>query len=228
MKKSLQDLQKAIRGEVVMSEELDKMYVSFLINQVPSIWAKTGYSSLKPLGSWFDDLDLRVKFVRSWIAEGEPLSFWMSAFFFPQGFLTGVLQNYARKRLVPIDTLTFSYEFSNTVEHSNIVVRPDVGVHCHGLYFDACAWDFEEGEITDAKLGNLNPQVPVIHFIPTENYEPNPRNYEIPVYKTSKRAGVLSTTGMSTNFVVPVYMPSRKEESYFIRRGAAMLLQLDQ
>lgn len=37
--------------------------------------------------------------------------------------------------------------------------------------------------------------MPVIHFKPMEDYKPDPDEYQAPLYKTSVRAGVLSTTG---------------------------------
>ena len=38
-----------------------------------------------------------------------PYSFWMSGFYFPQGFLTGVLQAHSRSYKIPIDTLSFKF-----------------------------------------------------------------------------------------------------------------------
>lgn len=69
---SLETLNKAIAGFVVMSEEMEKVYNSFLNNQVPSLWSSTAYPSLKPLGSWVKDLILRTTFVdvRKFIALG--------------------------------------------------------------------------------------------------------------------------------------------------------------
>jgi dynein heavy chain len=34
----------------------------------------------------------------------------MSGFYFPQGFLTGVLQTHARQYKIPIDTLSFKFK----------------------------------------------------------------------------------------------------------------------
>ena len=73
------------------------MFYDLLANRVPDNWKKVAYPSLKPLGSWMQDLKLRVGFLRDWLTEGAVNSYWMSSFFFPQGFLTGVLQEYARQ-----------------------------------------------------------------------------------------------------------------------------------
>jgi dynein heavy chain len=47
---------------------------------------------LKPLASWFKDMVERVSFLRAWLMEKAPYSYWMSGFYFPQGFLTGVFK----------------------------------------------------------------------------------------------------------------------------------------
>lgn len=63
---SLVTLQKAIAGLVVMSEEMDRIYTSFLNNQVPTHWADSAYPSLKTLASWVRDLVLRTIFIQVW------------------------------------------------------------------------------------------------------------------------------------------------------------------
>ena len=51
--------------------------------------------------------------------------------------------------------------------------------------------------------------------------------YECPLYKTSKRTGELSTTGHSTNFVMYFYLKVEEYPDHWIRRGTALLTQLD-
>lgn len=43
-----------------MSEELEKVSISLFDNQVPKLWAEKGFLSLKPLGSWTQDLQDRI------------------------------------------------------------------------------------------------------------------------------------------------------------------------
>lgn len=84
MATSLRELQKALKGLVVMSGELEAMYNSMLINQVPEMWARYAYPSLKPLSSWVKDYMQRIDFMRGWLTAGVPKCFWLPGFFFPQ------------------------------------------------------------------------------------------------------------------------------------------------
>lgn len=76
---------------------------------MPGNWENVAYPSLKPLASWVKDLHARIAMLREWLVNGQPKSFWLSGFFFPQGFMTGTLQNHARKFQQPIDALGFSF-----------------------------------------------------------------------------------------------------------------------
>ncbi|XP_022090689.1 dynein heavy chain 6, axonemal-like isoform X2 [Acanthaster planci] len=256
IKNSMQTIQKAIKGLVVMSEELERVYHSFLNNQVPNMWSNAAYPSLKPLASWVRDLQLRVSFVGHWIVHGQPKSYWLSGFFFPQGFLTGTLQNHARKYDYPIDQLNFRFTVlphyrdqaevdaqqeklafgqvtdsdkeQNESEIGSELPTPENGVLVHGLFMDACRWDDEKMTLADSRSGEMNPPLPVMLMEPEMNFSPDPADYISPLYKTGLRAGTLSTTGHSTNFVVAVHLPSNQPQDYWISKGSALLCQLNE
>ena len=75
---------------------------------------------MKPLGSWVQDLNDRVNFLQKWIDGGTPNVFWISGLFFPQAFITGSLQNYARKNVIAVDKIGFDYKIMDTTSYTDI------------------------------------------------------------------------------------------------------------
>lgn len=233
MESTLEDIQRAIRGEVLMSAELDEQYTAMLNNRVPANWASVAYPSLKPLASWMEDLVARLNFMRKWLVEGPPNVFWFGGLYFPQGFLTGAQQNHARKYQLPIDSLGFKFEILSVEKAEEVTdeMRPDDGVLCTGMYFDGARWDYEASCIAEPRPAENFTLLPVTHFLPKANHKPRLDEYECPCYKTSTRSGALSTTGMSTNFVLKVELPcpaeERKGPKFWVLSGVALLCNLD-
>merc|ERR1711988_425460 len=149
LKNSLFSLGQAIKGLVVMSAQLEEMYNGFLIQKVPAIIENVPYPCLKPLNSWMVDFDLRMKFMTSWLKDGPPTSYWVPAFYFPQGFMTASMQVYARKTKIPIDTLNFWTEPSKTTDAS-AAEMPENGVNVHGFFIQGCGWSLDQCEMVES------------------------------------------------------------------------------
>ena len=69
------------------------------------VFVGAAYPSLKPLASWFKDLEARMDFMHGWNKGGVPISICLPYIFFTQGFLTGALQQHgAFARPLPFPT----------------------------------------------------------------------------------------------------------------------------
>uniref|UniRef100_G1MBG8 Dynein axonemal heavy chain 14 n=1 Tax=Ailuropoda melanoleuca TaxID=9646 RepID=G1MBG8_AILME len=291
--KSLKDLQLAIKGEIILTQELEEIYGSFLKTHVPTLWQKHAYKSCKPLSSWVNDLIQRVNFFNTWakmaytaihhrymrfvttwkrsspspaqtprypddghsnFSEGFPARYWLPAFFFPQAFLTAVLQDHGRSQGVSIDTLTFTHhviadttdikdeEFSVMVQKLNIVRRAfkgtdrtHIGVHIFGLFIEGARWNHEQKVLEDSLPRELCCDFPEIYFLPTKisteradasaQTDSELYTFECPIYQTPERSGILTTTGLPSNFLTSVYLPTKRPPSHWITMQVALLCE---
>ncbi|KAJ7369458.1 Dynein heavy chain 14 [Desmophyllum pertusum] len=176
---SLSSLRLAVKGEVLMSEQLEEAYNALLCNRVPKAWEQAAYESCKPLGAWVDNLAKRVDFFSGWLdlvrkdktsksrmsresgvtstptpsqssmsvsaPRDHPNAFWLPAFFFPQGFLTAILQTHARERNVPVDSLSFCYRVLNEKWTNQELVHSESNVDFKRVAFQVrkclkCDW----------------------------------------------------------------------------------------
>ncbi|RLN44872.1 hypothetical protein BBJ28_00009701 [Nothophytophthora sp. Chile5] len=243
---SLPSLQRALRGLIVMSPELESMATSLFNQKVPPQWEKKAYPSLKALGGWVDDLLERLRFLTTWVADGTPPVFWLSGFFFPQGFLTGILQNHARQFGLAIDSLSFDFlmqpQSADSLTHKPV----KGGCYMTGLFLEGARWDKIVHSLVDPLPKELFARMPVMHLLPVQDRQaPQSGIYRCPVYKILTRTGTLSTTGHSTNFVFWIEIPSNKhtifrnslvsetnlqlqfaDQDYWIKAGVASFLSL--
>lgn len=106
---------------------------------------KVSYPSLKPLSSWYADMCDRVDFMDSWLRDGNPVSYSLPYMFFPQGFMTGVLQTHARQYRIAIDKLSFDFVILEQEGPEQLEERPEDGVYIYGLFIEGGRLDRETG-----------------------------------------------------------------------------------
>uniref|UniRef100_H2YVP9 AAA+ ATPase domain-containing protein n=1 Tax=Ciona savignyi TaxID=51511 RepID=H2YVP9_CIOSA len=224
---SLRALSRALSGEIVMSDSLEQAFSALLLQRVPETWQAVSYESCKPLGSWLEDLLQRVEFFSTWSNLEEPTSYWVSAFFFPQGFLTAVLQNYARKHKIPVDSLTFNFHVRDFAFRTTETPLND-GVRVFGLFMDSGRWDVDQRMLQESLPNIRYFRMPEIIFMPVQQTEDASSSsmYSCPLYRTSRRAGSLSSTGHSTNFVTAVNLETDLPSGHWTLRGTALLVSV--
>ena len=213
-----------------MSQDLELLGSSLFDNKIPEMWKSISYPSLKPLASYILDFGERLSFINSWIENGAPPVYWISGFYFTQSFLTGLKQNYARKYRIAIDRITFDFNVISDPKSTDTSKPADDGAYINGLYIEGCRWDAEQEMLEESYDKQLFTKMPLLHLIPNDENLIAPRHtYTCPVYKTIVRQGVLSTTGHSTNFVlyVQLNMQKRHTEDHWVKRGVALLTQLN-
>ncbi|KAM4714769.1 dynein axonemal heavy chain 2 [Anableps anableps] len=221
---SLVELEKGIKGFVVMSSNMEETFNCIYDARVPPLWEKA-YPSLKPLASWTRDLCQRVEQFASWAEKVQPpVLFWLSGFTFPNGFLTAVLQSTARQNNISVDTLSWEFIVS-TLDDSNLLTPPEDGVYVRGLYLEGAGWNRKNSYLVEAEPMQMVCPIPTIYFKPVENRKKMSKSmYLCPCYYLPER----SARGGRPSFVVAIELRSGAvAPDHWIKRGTALLMSLD-
>ncbi|XP_069015317.1 dynein axonemal heavy chain 2 [Embiotoca jacksoni] len=221
---SLVELEKGIKGLVVMSSSMEESFHCIYDARVPPLWEKT-FPSLKPLAAWTRDLGQRVDQFARWAETTQPpILFWLSGFTLPNGFLTATLQSYARQHNISVDTLSWEFIVS-TVDDSVLRFPPKDGVFIRGLYLEGAGWDMRNTCLLEAEPMQMVCPIPTIHFRPVEKRKKTAKSiYLCPCYYFPVRAGRAG----QASFVVSVELKSgAMSPDHWIKRGTALLMSLN-
>ncbi|KAK3590847.1 hypothetical protein CHS0354_024585 [Potamilus streckersoni] len=218
MRRSLKELNLGLKGELTITADMEDLGNSLFLDVVPASWEKKAYPSLYGLTAWYADLIQRIKELETWTSDFQlPAAVWLAGFFNPQSFLTAIMQQMARKNEWPLDRMCLQCDVTKK-SREDMAGPPREGAYVHGLFMEGARWDMQSGMISEARLKELAPAVPVIFIkaIPVDRQDV--RNiYECPVYKTKQRG---------PTFVWTFNLKTKEKSSKWILGGVALLLQV--
>ena len=194
---------------------------------VPPSWLHVSYHSNKNIADYFSDFLLRINFFQNWLDEGQPIIFWMPAFFLPSAFLAAALHNYAKKWSISFCNLSFDH---TVMKEEGTRPKPADGVYVGGVFCEAGQWDSEEGKLDEARRGMLSSPMPAIWFNPRDqppartewreeemDFNGRPLEeglYHCPLYQASR----------DRKFLCHVALPTKVPQSHWIMRGTALII----
>ena len=218
---NLDQLEKGIKGLVVISTDLEEILVALSENKIPASWG-FAYFSLKSLANWFDDLLKRYAFFNTWATKGIPFHFWIGAFTYPTGFTTSLLQRFSRKASgAPIDKLEFDF-IPVQKEPQEITEHPKDGAYISGLVIEGGKWNPEKLCLQEPEVMELTCPMPILHFKPMQKRAKPPQNmYTTPCYYYPHRGGTIG----KDSFMFNVDLKSGEyPQEFWIKRGTALLM----
>uniref|UniRef100_A0A452SER6 Dynein axonemal heavy chain 10 n=1 Tax=Ursus americanus TaxID=9643 RepID=A0A452SER6_URSAM len=223
MSRSLAELQRALAGEVGMSNELDDVARSLFLGQIPSIWRKLAPDTLKSLGNWMLHFLRRFSQYTLWVTEGEPSVMWLSGLHIPESYLTALVQATCRRNNWPLDRSTLFTQVTKFQDADEVNERAGQGCFVSGLYLEGADWDVERGCLIKSKPKVLVVDLPILKIIPIEAHRLKLQNtFRTPVYTTSMRRNA-----MGVGLVFEADLFTAKHISHWVLQGVCLTLNSD-
>ncbi|TEA24768.1 hypothetical protein DBR06_SOUSAS11110014 [Sousa chinensis] len=218
IQRSLRELDLGLKGELTMTSDMENLQDALYLDTVPEPWARRAYPSTAGLAAWFLDLLNRIRELEAWTGDFTmPPTVWLTGFFNPQSFLTAIMQSTARKNEWPLDQMALQCDVTKK-NREEFRSPPREGAYIHGLFMEGARWDAQAGVITEGKLKELAPPMPVLLLkaIPADKQDCR-STYPCPVYKTCQRG---------PTYVWTLHLKTKEKPSKWVLAGVALLLQV--
>jgi dynein heavy chain len=245
---TLQDLCSAVRGEIIMTPELQEALTMIHQGRPPRHWFidPSGAAiawSLPSLVLWFNSMLEREDQLSAWLTIHRPKSYWMTGFFNPQGFLTAMRQEVTRRHKSDkwaLDDVSDVTEVTDIFNHAHITSKKvkEEGVYVHGLFLEGSSWNFPQGDKKERMLVESTPKelfcpMPVLYVtgasskvIRQREAEANKNMgdrriyyYDCPVYTIPRRTDL--------NYVFNIKLKTDVSPQHWTLRGVSALLSIN-
>jgi dynein heavy chain len=235
VRQTLQDLKSAINGEIIMTPEL-QLALNFVFNEKPPKHWYVDASGMEiawylpSLALWFGGLIDREKQLTQWLNTTRPVTYWLTGFFNPQGFLTATRQEITRRHTAErwaLDDVVLVSQVTENVDVRKIKYPPQEGVYIHGLYLEGASWDRREGKLVESHPKELFTPLPVMLVTAVTSKQAEKqyaarednRWFDCPVYRDPKRTG--------RSYVFTVKLKTNVDPDHWTLRGVALLCSKD-
>lgn len=201
VRNNLKNVQQAIDGEIVMTNELASTTGDIFNAKVPYLWMyhATGNEQSwinSTMGLWMSNFADRDGQIRHWLNSDRPPHFSFRGFFNPQGFLTAMKQEVTRKHRADgwaLDDVIYHTEVTEYEKIESVSKGPREGIYASGLFIDGAAWSKPTSSLVESEPKKLFAPLPVLYVTGTTKqlrrehiksgaYGPN-GPYECPLYK---------------------------------------------
>lgn len=225
MGQSLADLQKAMTGEIGMSDSLEKLGDAIFNGQLPNQWKNMAPMSEKPLGSWINHFAGRSEQYDEWTdpERGEPAVIWLAGLHVPESYLTALVQEACRKRNWPLDKSVSTTKVTKFKTKDEVDGKLEYGAYVSGLFLEGASWDEELMQLCPQPAKVLVCPLNLVQVIPVEaNRLKLHGTLKTPVYITPQRANA-----MQVGLVFAADLKSGVHESLWALQGVCLTLNTD-
>jgi len=185
MYSSINDLKRALAGEIGMSADLDLLGNSFFNGFLPPMWVRLAPPTEKNLVNWIAHFERRFRQYRDWVDVEEPKVIWLSGLHIPESYLTGLIQQTCRAKGWALDKSAMYTEVTKLTDPKDVTKRLDQGTYVQGLYIEGARWNMEKDCLDVQRPKELVDLMPLIQIIPVEANKLKLRGtIKTPVYVT--------------------------------------------
>ncbi len=246
VKKSLLDIREALKGRLMMTNEIVLAIDALYLTKPPNAWMFNANSEeiswlSVTVSMWYEGLKIRADRLREWMnsAFNQRPAFYLTGFLNPQGFIAAFKQEVFKLKKqsqsnLTLDMINLKFEPDKTESDPKVYVMNDKkrdqkdksnSMLIYGMYLEGAIWTSGGmlGDDNEANSRNTVTKFPVINCIGiTEEIKTGAGAqgslYRCPVYKYPKRT--------DKYFIIEINLKcpgNDQDEKFWQKRGVALL-----